>query len=858
MDIDDSISTSSSSLEEVAVPSSVGSVDGRRTVTSVLMSGPPEAAASLSEFSPTRNANGDDVRNFLTKTSDGKNGNYQWRCQCLIFGYGTSRAIAHIRTCKVALKTEIGKWIADTYVMRKRTSTSDSNPPKKDRTTGSSSIRSYHVEPTAKGTKQSVYDATAEFFILHNMPLSIVESPAFNKMRSEFEESGRKGMARVEFGCAKTFEANVIQPTIERERVNVLELHGKVAKTFGVTVVIDGRKNAAKKAMEAMMIETKHGYALVKNRAPPPGKKKNVIWYLDLLKTNLVTFEDAGPFKPILECAVAVVTDGATAPVNASAHLEKNYGILAVLCQLHALNRLIVHLFEKIEPLKSLMKDVNVFFEAFLDIQRFREYLESKTGKSIFRFVNTRMLYIPIVFGRLWELKSKIKDTVLSEEFKTILEAPDTNEKEKGKARNARDIVRSDIFWGRVHFASTAFLSITLLARELDRGIPNIAVCYWGWYKLSRSLCHYVASFEYEIEDSKDGQIKKVKALLSTDAAEVQRIVAKDMQKYLRPVMAATFMLFPPFHAEREELKQVDRELYLGLRTETKRVLVQLLGRFQPTEESWTESAAGDLPRLNPIGQPPIAVDHRIIKNIEKQLDNFLAKSGPYADANYDQEVDASTWFSEECPDAHLAFLGQRIFQIVPVGSNLERTHKQNTLVHSSKRNRLNAQKVDDVVRAKQSILLKQRYPQSVAVDRHFIYTDDFFRRFDAALKNESISNNFPMIEELRQEQVRRSEADASLGKPLNDEPAVAEDIRVVTIEEEITREEIPAPSASGPGDGGLEFEDLLPDEEEEGGEDSDCSTESVDGMLEDQTESAPRRSGRIRVLPRHLRDFVL
>lgn len=126
--------------------------------------------------------------------------------------------------------------------------------------------------------------------------------------------------------------------------------------------MLDGRRNASKQSCESVMVETITGFFLLFNRAPKGGEKKTEAWLRQLLYDVVFDPMQAPAFNPILQCTVAAVTDGAKASIMATGNFEKEYGVLSVLCQLHALNRLIVHLFDSVPSLRWLMEQTQIVF----------------------------------------------------------------------------------------------------------------------------------------------------------------------------------------------------------------------------------------------------------------------------------------------------------------------------------------------------------------------------------------------------------------------------------------------------------------------------------------------------------------
>lgn len=434
------------------------------------------------------------------------------------------------------------------------------------------------------------------------------------------QDHGSSDFTDVDLKSAETFEKNWIGPRLLRDKRQVIEGFTEPAKKCGLTVVIDGRKNAARKSMEAMIVECIHGFALLKNRCPPPGLKKDATWVTAYLRENLINFEDAGDFKDLLKYTVALVTDNAKASVNASQDLELLCGIFSVRCQLQSLNGLLVHIFDEIQSLKWLQEQTKVFFTAFMDIHRMREYIEHKSQKVVFRFVDTRMIFTPVVYARLAEMKASVKDALLIPSFSDLLRESDSTTAEKSKVLKAVAVVRDNRFWALVEFASTAFLPVTLLARELDKGIPNAPLAIWGWYYLSKFLHEHLSTFTYTDEEFDT----PVKVINDHEMDLIKTIVAQDMNKYTTPILNAAFFLFPGFHELREDLKVKDRELYFGLKKDVMAVFKTLLRRFPNAPEDGQCGSSFD----------PIATDNPKLKQLSVKLDEYLAQSGDFTDVD--------------------------------------------------------------------------------------------------------------------------------------------------------------------------------------------------------------------------------
>ena len=415
-----------------------------------------------------------------------------WHCKyCDTTGSNTTPARLHISNCQPAQHSPVVLDVLSRYVPKKRKTKSQILEHK--RNIQSSSNVNHERQPT-NITVNHLRRSVGRFFLTSDLAFRVSQSPQLSEMLNNAIEFGRQSAAQdiennfiFSLGAQATFEKHFISPVIEEENNKLLKKHIAAAQDSGATVVLDGRKNAAKKSNEGVMVETIEGAFLLCNRFPEPGLKKDMNWHYNLLLSVLFV-NVVALFKPLTDCIFASVTDGAKASVQASQLLEKNKGVISVLCQLHALNRLIVHIFEKIPSLADVVKKANIIFAAFMAINRFREYMQSQTGKVMFRFVPTRMLYIPVVFGRLCSMKEKMKEVVHHVNFKNLLNAKNTTDDERKKINEAIAILDDNGFWELAYFSSAAFLPITLLARELDRGISNISVVYWGWRKLVSSF----------------------------------------------------------------------------------------------------------------------------------------------------------------------------------------------------------------------------------------------------------------------------------------------------------------------------------------------------------------------------------
>ena len=628
------------------------------------------------------------VKDFFERTGEavgGKGGQYKWRCLisgCNREGRNTSGAKSHLETChkhvkdvQVALAHYKGRNRKQVKAKAKAAAPLSSAPENGAARSSSpvqGSIRAFALSPSSE-TRESVCLAVAEFLIMCNLAFSLLANRYFLKLVAALIAYGRTNPPDLVFESRETFKKKYMEEGVfERERKAIANAHSG-SMEFGATLVCDGRKTVNGTSLEVALVETPGGSFLLGSGSPSPGEVKNAAWYSGFFASCLTMA--SGPFERIASTIVAVTTDGARASVSAAGTLQEKEGTIAVLCQLHAVNRTVLHLFQRVECLAWLVRATKIWLSGFRDVGWVCEMLEDVAKCTVYRFVDTRMLLIPVVLARLCRLKDHVEQLIATVEFKKRVQSEKARVRKKIQA--AIDVAKDPRFWELAKFGSSAFVHLTIFGREMDKGKLNISLVLPSWLSLVASVLDAIQEF--------DG------LLTSSEKAALVDSLEKDFLKYTRPVFSAALFLTPCLREYVDDIKRNDFELFHSLRSATVAVLQDMVRRF----DYKGDGAALAEPREAPAD---------LLSQLQDQLDEYSARSGPWRGIDYKANLAPRVFWAIRAPVQQLAFYAARILSIVPAGSNTERAHKRFAGHHTKTRNRLQQSLVDELVRAKLSI----------------------------------------------------------------------------------------------------------------------------------------------------------
>jgi hypothetical protein len=261
-----------------------------------------------------------------------------------------------------------------------------------------------YLELEPVGSLESLLFAVAVLLVMANLSFSFLLNPFFLKVLSEAIAYGRNGNPPFNMPSVETFKKNVLEGVLfAREEKHILDLHLVDSNMYGVTMALDGRRNSKRQALEVCILVTVVGSLVFTSGFPAGGVSKDTVWYVDFMSSCLRP--DHSPFADIAKNVVAVATDGAKASIAAVKELCQKESLLQILCMLHATSRTMLHLFQRVESFKIFFAQVKMVLSAFRDIGWLESLLKSVGGLALWRFVDTRMLYIPVVVSRIDRLK---------------------------------------------------------------------------------------------------------------------------------------------------------------------------------------------------------------------------------------------------------------------------------------------------------------------------------------------------------------------------------------------------------------------------------------------------------------------
>jgi hypothetical protein len=267
----------------------------------------------------------------------------------------------------------------------------------------------------------ALFFAIASFIVFFNLPVLTIASPMFHAViyaAMALQKAIDSGEAvPLEFPSASTFRRWMDRTFFPHHDANLDEIHREEGRQWSAVLEFDGKKSASRQSREVCVGNTPAGFFTLCSDFPKLGVRKNQEWYFNFFSSIITGNYWIAPF------VIAGITDGARASVVGMNQVASTFHILAIVCQLHCLNRTILHIFTKVECLKWAYSMAVKVVTLFNNIGWCDDMLKLESGgKSVWRFIPTRMLTIVICFCRLTRLMPYlIVSRTFNTFFKTLL-----------------------------------------------------------------------------------------------------------------------------------------------------------------------------------------------------------------------------------------------------------------------------------------------------------------------------------------------------------------------------------------------------------------------------------------------------
>ena len=359
-----------------------------------------------------------------------------------------------------------------------------------------------------------VRNGVARLLIEKDLSLDFVESEAFRNCLNLAVTFARTTSAReITLPRRDAFANNHIfgpQGLVEEMTGRAVNESMASVEQYGATLVHDGRTNVNGICLEAYQLEFGKGVIFLSSRDPGTSSK-DASWYVRQYESFLVTAspirslqetssssssssssqpatEDlAGPLltKLVAQSTVAVATDGGSACSKAALQAQQIYGVIAVRCSLHNLNRVCVHVIDvkKVPFLRETWRKFTQVFGVFNWTMLSRFLANTKNGKVLLRAPDTRLIYIPLVAARMLAMIPNCLEVAGKVEVQQYMAKQSVDN--RARFDEAVMLLKDALFVVGLTVLATCLTPLVLLAKELDRGVCNMPLVKWGWVNLA-------------------------------------------------------------------------------------------------------------------------------------------------------------------------------------------------------------------------------------------------------------------------------------------------------------------------------------------------------------------------------------
>lgn len=477
-------------------------------------------------------------------------------------------------------------------------------------------------------------------------------------------------------------------------KANFFKLRIESACISGATLCSDGRSNINHDPLLAMGVATENGFVPLGTYNAGMEKKDGV--YLKNLSARYLDDGDLG--DGFGNYIFSNVMDGAPACISAMDMLEKEEFLIPVRCASHALALHVKNVVKKAFP--TVLRDGNKLITFIRGKGRVHSIVKSLGGMAVFRFVDTRFLTHAIACQRLLQLKSVLRGLPDDPTYKKWV-VDQKKASVRKEIEDIRAIVNNHEFWQQMNFMVGCLSPAVWALRLMDQSRIRVKDANNIWDALGRRLAAVLMDEEYS--DIGTELKKKIYELFVDDCVAAHC-----------PIFDAAWALDPRNFQELKRLSSssnpVDLSNWNSLKRNVEHVLKTIVCREIKIEKKGTtrkrvrvevdhdgEASDDEIEAADISSAEVKQFPEETARDVIKEFYDYLNQRNCYTGADTKQEA-ITFWIS------NAELLKSRAIIILNIActiSDVERLHKVYSTIHTSTRNRLKADRVDNLSTAR-------------------------------------------------------------------------------------------------------------------------------------------------------------
>jgi hypothetical protein len=511
--------------------------------------------------------------------------------------------------------------------------------------------------------QKDVQKALARFALETCLPLLMTESPALHEFMDEIMNASRRATSHQLHVKANQLLTSRKTFTPECDKVAASEWSEfanpaiEEAALYGVTLQQDGRSNINRDPLIATGVQ---GYSkFIPLGTMNAGSQKKDSDFIFNLAKRYLNNDDLG--RGFGHYIFGWTLDGAAANISALRQGEEDLFLIVCRCQSHALALLLKKIFLKV--FGDLIEKATKLINFVRHHSRVNSFVKEKSGKVIFRFVETRFNTHALALERLKEVRPKLAEALSQKEYKDYAKGlPPAG---KADEKEVTSLLADATFWEELDFALAVTLPITVALRLMDKTNIRARHAHKVWANLGAHLATVLLDAAWS-------------AVEKTKKRKIFALYAQQWDDAHYPVMGAAYFLDPANLAEIREMSKKkedgdDFEDYDDLISDTQHCIELVIRR------KWA-------------GLNEEEIEAKVVK-AKQGLDHYIAGSDEFKGRKYDEAESVEGWWTgTRCL---LAGIAKIILFIAVTISDVERLHKVYSIVHTPARNRLRDDRVD-------------------------------------------------------------------------------------------------------------------------------------------------------------------
>lgn len=545
-----------------------------------------------------------------------------------------------------------------------------------------------------EAAKEVVTQAVCEAIIDGPYPLNLPEQPSLHSLVDQIlaigwdaAKSGHSLPKAVELLISRRAITPLVYAFCKNTKKAIFEPHLRDAATRGVTLVSDRRSNINNDPLLVMGVEGASGF--VPLGIYNAGKDKKDAEYLKNLSLRYLDDTDLG--EGFGDFIFSNVMDGALASRNAMVALQRFHYLIFVQCQSHALALHVKNVLKKCFP--DVLEKATTLITFIRGKCPVHTIIKNKSGKSVFRFVDTRFSTHVIACARLVELQYTLVNLYSDPQFKGW-EADQKNADTKNEIEAVHKIISDNGFWQKMTFMLACLSPALNALRLMDQSRIRAKNVNSLWSALEKKLAATLTMEENF--SSMDLQLKRmIISQFVADRSSAHNAVF-DLAWALDPRNQRELFRLA-FSSEKDDLGSwacfrkncetvlktlVRREIAIAYRKEqsSKRRKLETADAFSDDfDNSLIEERASAL-----------------IKDVITEFYQYVSMTGDFSEAEIG--VESSMFWVKY--GRLLKFRALIILDIACTSSNVERLHNVYSVIHTSDSNRLDENRVDTLATA--------------------------------------------------------------------------------------------------------------------------------------------------------------